>query len=87
MNKLFLDASRLVLDILGLAIFIRVISSWLPIPHNNQIIKLIYQITEPVLGPIRAMLQKSSAGRNSMMDFSPIIAILIITVLRGMLRK
>lgn len=74
-----------VLAILELAIFVRAISSWLPIPQNSKFISILYQITEPVIAPIRKMLNKSRSGASMMMDFSPIIAILLLVVLRNVL--
>ena len=59
--------------ILTFAIFIRVISSWLPFRTPE----ILFQITEPVLGPIRRMINKSPLG-GSMLDFSPIIALISI---------
>jgi len=67
-----------VIRIIQYAIFARVIISWIPIPRDNQIIRLLYQITEPILGPIRNIIQKSAFGRNMMIDFSPIIAFFIL---------
>lgn len=69
------------------SIFARVIISWLPIPKNNGFIRFLYQITEPVLGPIRKLLEKSVFGRNSMLDFSPILAFLLIGFLRNLVRS
>jgi len=63
--------------ILYLAIFVRVISSWLP---NIRIPEIIYSITEPVLGPIRRMLNRSPLG-GSMIDFSPLIAFFLIRII------
>ena len=66
-------------EFLYLLIFIRVIISWLPVPPGNQLIKVLYALTEPILSPIRALIRKSPLGRPGMMlDFSPIIAYLLI---------
>ncbi|NDJ59768.1 MAG: YggT family protein [Chloroflexi bacterium] len=56
----------------------RVLMSWFPnIDHNNQIVRLIYDITEPVLRPIRNALPQTGMA----IDFSPLIVFLIISVL------
>jgi YggT family protein len=62
-------------------IFIRVILSWLPmaglhIDSYNPLIRLLYQLTDPILEPLR---RYTTFG---MMDFSPIVALLILDVLR-----
>jgi len=76
-----------VLRIIEYAIVARAIISWLPTPKDNQIIKLIFQITDPIILPIKNFIAKSSMGKNMMMDFSPIIAILLIEILRSFVRR
>ena len=69
------------------AIFARVIISWIPIPRDNKIIRLLYQVTEPILAPLRSIIQKSALGRNMMIDFSPILAFLLIGFLRNVVNN
>ena len=69
-----------------IAIFARIVVSWIapqqPGASNNPIVNVIYQITEPMLGPLRRIIP-----RVGMFDFSPMIAIvtlvLIIRILEG----
>lgn len=76
-----------VLRIVEYAILARVIISWLPINKDNKIIALLYQITEPILAPIRSIIERSAMGKNMMMDFSPIIAFLLISLLRNIIAR
>ncbi len=79
------DALLLVLLIFEWVLIARVLISWLPVSRDNKAIDLLYTITEPVLTPIRNMLSRSSFMNNSMfsmIDFSPIVAFLLIGVLR-----
>lgn len=78
-------AVRYLIDLLELAIFITVIISWLPIQKDNRFIKLLYQITEPIMAPIRNLLQRSSFTKNLMIDFSPVVAILLLELLKGII--
>lgn len=72
--------------VLDSLIFIRVILSWFPIRKDNALIRLLYALTEPILGPIRNILFKSPLGGPGMMlDFSPIIAIFLIEILQSLL--
>jgi YggT family protein len=65
-----------------LILLARVLLSWLPnLDRRNPIIQFIYDITEPILAPIRNALPQTA-----MIDFSPLIVILIIQVLRVVLR-
>ncbi len=80
------NAIDLVLKIFEAALIARVLLSWLPISRNNKLIDLLYAITEPVLAPIRNMLSRSRFMSNSMfsmIDFSPIVAFLLISLIRN----
>jgi YggT family protein len=57
-------------------LFARVILSWFRVPYN-QIIHMIYQVTEPALRPIRNRIPLSVG-----IDFSPMILFLLLMVIR-----
>lgn len=59
-----------------LAIFVRVIMSWVPIRLPFGLNELVLNVTEPVLSPIRRYLPLAGG-----MDFSPFIALLLIQIL------
>lgn len=83
-------AINLVLQVFEIALVARVLISWLPVSRNNKAVDLLYTITEPVLGPIRNMLSRSSFMNNSMFsmfDFSPIVAFLLISVIRNIIAR
>ena len=69
-----------VVTILVLAIIIRSLLSFAPIDRSHPIVQLLFQFTEPFLRPIRNIMP--SAG---MFDFSPLIAILVLNVIRFVL--
>ncbi len=78
----FLQAIAELLDI-GLnlymwAIIVQALLSWVSPDPYNPIVRFLYQITEPVLRYIRKILPLGGYG----IDFSPMIAILIIIFLR-----
>ncbi|MBE5791057.1 MAG: YggT family protein [Clostridia bacterium] len=64
------------------AIFVSVILSWFIDPYS-RILQLLYAVTEPFVAPIRALLSKFM-GDMPMIDFSPMIAMLIISLLKQM---
>jgi YggT family protein len=67
-------------------ILARVILSWFPRARSNPLVQLLYTVTEPILGPIRSLLQKSPLGGPGMiLDFSPIIAFLFIQLAQSLL--
>lgn len=79
MHELF-GILNLFLTILMFAIVARALISWFDRGMQSPISQILIQITEPIIGPIRRVLP--TAG---MLDFSPIVAILVIFVLQRML--
>lgn len=63
-------------------VLIRVIFSWLSPYPTNAVSRLAWQVTEPVLGPIRRRLPLMSG-----IDLSPVVVWLAALVLIGVLRS
>lgn len=76
------EAIRIFLEILQFMIIVRVIISWLPLSKGNLLAEFLYQVTEPILGPIRSIVARSEFFKNSMFDITPILAILLIDLIR-----
>lgn len=66
----------LLLQILWLAILVRVILSWFTVDQSNPIVRIVWEITEPVLAPFRRVIP-----RIGMFDLSPLAAWLVISFL------
>jgi YggT family protein len=85
-NGLLITAIYYTGMILNALIFVRIIFSWLRIGPNNPITQFIYNITEMFLGPVRKLLSKSPLGQGGMMlDFSPLITVLLINFISNIL--
>ncbi len=65
---------------LNLAILVRVIVSWLNVSPYNPLISFIYQITDPIILPLRRIIPPLG-----MIDITPIIAILLLSIIRQIL--
>ncbi|MDQ6673692.1 MAG: YggT family protein [Chloroflexota bacterium] len=63
----------LLLQILSIAILVRILLTWFPVDQSNPIIRLLNEVTEPVLAPFRRIIP-----RIGMFDLSPIAAMLVI---------
>jgi len=77
MDTLFaLKVVKGIFAILDLFVWARVILSW--IPHNpyNEITKTVYNVTEPLLKPLRELIPVSSMG----IDISPFILLLALNM-------
>ena len=71
-----------VLMTFNLVLLARVLLSWFPnIDRSSRWVQLVFEITEPVLRPIRNLLPQTG-----MMDFSPLIVFLILSVLMQFVR-
>ena len=82
---ILLQALNLFFDLLEKLIFVRIILSWLPIGYNNPIMQLLYTLTEPILGPVRNMVDKSPIGGGMGLDFSPIFALILMSLVQMLL--
>ena len=72
---------NIIFNVLYYAIIIEVILSWVYPNHSNQYIELLHSVTNPLLQPGR-MIQDRYFN-NMMLDFSPIIAIFILMILKN----
>jgi YggT family protein len=67
---------QLFLVILWLMVLGRALLSWVDPTGRNQVSAFLIQTTEPILAPVRRLLPQSS-----MIDFSPLIVLLILGAL------
>ena len=78
--QLLLNFITILSWVLWAGILARVIISWIPIGEGSPFmpaVRFIYQITEPILAPIRSVLPNTG-----MLDLSPMIAMLLLIVLQ-----
>lgn len=73
-----------ILNIMQFLIFMRVILSWVMQGRYNAFTAFLYYATEPILAPIRNLLLKIPALSNIPMDFSPIAALLILSMIQSL---
>ena len=73
---------NVVLTILYWVVLIRALLSWVNPDPNNVIVRMLHDITEPILYPIRKLLPFSL---KMTIDISPLIAFLIIIFLQSFL--
>ena len=59
----------------------RALLSWFPDTRNNQLVQILNQVTDVMLQPIARVVP-----RMGMMDFSPMIAIIILVALSAAIR-
>ena len=82
MNAYLIQFIQLLSGVLYVALLARVLSSWFNIGQTSPfypIIKLVFQVTEPILAPIRRVLP-----RLWMLDLSPMVALILLSFIQRM---
>jgi YggT family protein len=69
----FITFLQLLSTVLWVLILARVIISWTNPRGGGSLVAFVYQVTEPILAPIRRVLPPTSG-----IDWSPLIAMLIL---------
>lgn len=70
---------EILINLIEMLIVVRILFSFLNIRSENLLIRLVYEITEPVLSPARELLAKLRIN-TGMLDFSPLLAILFLRI-------
>ncbi|MGH4120060.1 YggT family protein [Clostridium sp.] len=78
----FYNFFSVLFNVLQGAIWIDVILSWVYPSRTNQYIELLHNITGPLLTPGRKIQEKYFG--NTMVDWSPLIALLILMFAKGL---
>jgi YggT family protein len=67
-------------DLYSLVILAAVVMSWVRVDLRNPLARMVYNLSEPVLAPLRQVLPAMGG-----LDFSPMVVLLALRALRGML--
>ncbi|WP_243236879.1 YggT family protein [Heliobacterium chlorum] len=76
------DIVRTAFDVMKFLIVVRVIISYFPHNPESTIFRFIYDLTEPVLGPLRRIIP---VPRSLPLDFSPILGYFLLELLESVL--
>jgi YggT family protein len=68
------------IDLYSLVLFGAVVLSWVQVSPDNPVVRLIHQLTEPVLSRVRQILPAAGG-----FDFSPMVVLLGLQLLKGLL--
>lgn len=80
-NEFLYRLIDLIFSFLSMALFIRVMLSW--IPHNpyHPVVDFLYRVTDPLLRPFQNLIPMGSMG----IDFSPILAFVALRVIKNLI--
>ena len=85
---LFRELLMLAISAMMLAILASVVLSWLRmfrvrVPYGNPVVRAIEETADLMLRPIRKAIPASGGG----LDFSPLIALMILSILRSVIAR
>ncbi|MGH2535334.1 MAG: YggT family protein [Thermomicrobiales bacterium] len=80
MSNDFIGIITLLINILSIAIIGRALLSWFDPGMRSPVGKILHDITEPIIAPIRQVVP-----RLGMIDISPIVALLLLNLLSRVL--
>lgn len=86
MSELFYIVTSFVgilIDILMYAMFIRALLSWLPLAEDNPIENFLFAITEPVILPVRAVLDRFEILSELPIDISFLVTMILLSIVSG----
>jgi len=70
---------QIAITIYSWLLIIRVVLSLIPVDHNNQLVLLLYNVTDPVLDLFyRYVPQLQRMTRSSGFDLTPLLALLVL---------
>lgn len=64
---------NILVTVLSYAIIIRALITWFPIAPDNPIVRVLDDVTEPIMAPLRRVVP-----RIGMIDITPIVALLVL---------
>lgn len=76
----FIRFILLLCNVLTLAILVRIVVSWFSPGPTNMLTKMLYQITEPMLVPLRRIIP-----RVGPIDLTPSVAVIILQLIAYLL--
>lgn len=80
--RMFIAALLSAYELLFIA---RAILSWFPMANLGGVMSFLYTVTEPVLAPIRSVLWRIPFLRELPIDFSVLVAFIIIDIIRNII--
>ena len=72
----------LFLMVLEMLMIVRMLLSWFPIDDNSPILNFVYAMTEPLILPVRIVLERSEAVQALPIDLSFFVAFLLLGIIQ-----
>jgi YggT family protein len=85
MPQAVIPALRSVILLMECIILIRVLFEFMAIKRDSAPMRFIIQVSEPLLLPVRKLLDRGAHGRRQRMDLSPIVVMIILYLINRLL--
>jgi YggT family protein len=85
LQALLLHAVDIFFYLLEMLILVRILLSWIVGYQGGSVMRLLYNLTEPILQPVRNMVDKSPLGGGVGLDFSPVFALILLRLVKALL--
>lgn len=73
------------IDVSDFAILIRVLLSWIPLDEDNKLEAFLYSITEPVIMPMRALMNKFDSLQTIPIDLPLLATAILLSIISSIL--
>ena len=77
--------ARLIIRAFEIFMFLRAVLSWIMPPDSNKVTVFLYNITEPVISPVRNFLSRFEFIRNFPIDISFLVVLIILEFVQRLL--
>lgn len=86
MLSLAIRLASLILRLLQVMLFLRAILSWFPMEQDNPIMRIVYEVTEPLILPVRTLLYRMfPAMQRFPIDISFLVVFILVEGLLSLL--
>ncbi len=72
---------RYLITVIQFLMFARAILSWLPIDDDSPVVNFLYAVTEPVIMPVRAVIERFGWFEGMPIDMSFFITFVLLSIL------
>ncbi|MFY9213951.1 MAG: YggT family protein [Tissierellaceae bacterium] len=86
MSSLFYRSLGILVEFIQILILVRIVMSYINFNRSNSLVRLVYELTEPILAPARALIRMTGIN-TGMFDFSPLLAILLLNLIMGLVAR
>lgn len=67
---------------LEVLMFIRAVLSWLPVDDDSPVVNFVYMMTEPIIAPVRILLERFDFVRRMPIDLSFFVAFILLSTVQ-----